>query len=248
MNAPSSSSLISVLFAPGTRPDASALRSAGAVRTEGGFAVTLEAKAEGEDWAELLASGLTFDCRGIRPGPAGSPPPNGTLLGLSDQPAGEAITLQPGPHIASGVTLQPVLRVLLALAADLVRLPGVVAVYWHPAQSWMAPDYFTRIAADWLSGGAFPALGLTTLVRDPAGGVTSKGLAFLIGQELELSTDLGLAPEALAKLAVRLIDTLYTLGPVVEPREFALDGQPTVLAVPQHGGLLLKIAPPLRVG
>ena len=56
MNAPICTSLVSVLFALGTRPDASALRSAGAVRTEGGFAVMLEAKAEGEDWAELLSS------------------------------------------------------------------------------------------------------------------------------------------------------------------------------------------------
>jgi hypothetical protein len=248
MNAPNSTSLVSVLFAAGMRPDAAVLGGAGAVRTEGGFAVTLEAKAEGEDWAELLASGLTFDCRGIAPGPAASPPPIGTLLGLSEQPAGETITLQPGPHIASGVALQPVLRILLALAANLARLPGVVAVCWHPAQSWMAPEYFTRIAADWLGGGAFPALGLTTLLRDPAGGVTSNGLAFLIGQELELSTDLGLSAEALAKLAVRLIDTLYTLGPVVEPREFALDGQPIVLAEPLDGGVTLKIAPPLHVG
>lgn len=248
MNAPSSSSLISVLFAPGTRPDAAGLRDAGALSKAGGFAVTLEAKSEGEDWAELLASGLTFDCRGFTPGPAASPPPNGTLLGLSEQPAGEAITLQPGPHIASGVALQPVLRVLLALAADLARLPGVVAVCWHPAESWMAPEYFARIAADWLGGGAFPALGLTSLLRDPAGGAKSKGLAFLVGQELELSAELDLPPEALAKLAVRLIDTLYALGPVLEPREFALGGQPTVLAVPLHGGLLLKIAPPLNVG
>lgn len=247
MNSPSNPALLSLVFAPGARPAAVALGAAGAAAATNGFAVTLEARAEGGDWAELLASGLTFDCHGIAPGPAAPLPPVGTLLGLTTAPAGEAISIQPGPHIASGIALAPVVRVLLGLAADLARLPEVMAVCWHPSECWMAPDYFARIATDWLGGGAFPALGLIALARDPAGGLATKGLAFFIGQELALSPDLDLLPEAMAKLAIRLIDSLITLGPIVEPREFALNGQPTVLAVPLRGGVVLNITRPLHV-
>jgi hypothetical protein len=247
MNTSSSASLLSVVFAPGTRPDAAALRAAGADGTYGGFAVTLEAKADGSDWAELLASGMAFDCHGIKPGSAASLPPATTRLGLSELPLGEAIALQPSPHIASGVALQPVIRVLLALASDLAHLPGALAVCWHPAECWMDPAYFTRITADWLGGGAFPALGLTALQRDADGGLASKGLAFFIGQELVLAPKLGLSAEAMAKLAIRLIDTLLTLGPVVEPRALELDRQPPVLLVPDANGTCLAVTPPLHV-
>lgn len=200
MSSPSSPALLSLVFAPGMRPAAAMLGEAGADAAANGFAVTLEANAEDGDWAELLASGLTFDCHGIAPGPAAPLPPTGTLLGLTAAPTGEAITLQPGPHIASGAALLPVVRVLLALAADIARLPGVLALYWHPAACWMAPEYFIRIASDWLGGGAFPALGLTALTREPDGGLTSKGLAFFAGQELALSPELDLPPEAFAAL------------------------------------------------
>jgi hypothetical protein len=247
MNGPSSTALLSVVFAPRARPDAAALRAAGADAAATGFAVTLEAKAELANWTELLASGLTFDCLGIAPGSAGAQPPGGTLLGLATLPAGEAITLQPGPHVASGAALLPVIRTLLALASDLARLPGVQAVCWHPAETWMAPAYFARIAADWLGGGAFPALGFTALTRDPAGGLASTGLTFFVGQELVLDPKLGLPPEAMAKLAIRLIDTLITLGPVVAPREFELEGQPLVLLVPNASVTRLTVSPPLHV-
>ena len=247
MNSPGSPALLSLVFAPGARPDAAALRALGAGQAATGFAVTLEATAEGDLWAELLASGLTFDCHGLAPGPAAQAPAATTLLGLVAAPVGEAISLQPGPHIASGASLQPVVRVLLALASDLALLPGVQAVCWHPAECWMAPEYFTRIASDWLSGGAFPALGLTALTRDAAGGLASHGLAFFVGQELALSPDLALSPEAMAQLAIRLIDTLITLGPIIEPRELELEGQPPMLLIPNANVTRLTITRPLHV-
>jgi hypothetical protein len=246
MNGPSSTALLSVVFATGFRPDAAALRVAGAAPTASGFAVTLQAKAELIDWAELLASGLTFDCHGIAPGPTAPEPPDGTLLGLSAAPAGEAITLHPGPHIAGGAALLPVIRMLLALASDLARLPGVQAVCWHPAKTWMAPDYFARIAADWLGGGAFPALGLTALTRDSEGGLSTTGLNFFVEQELTVPPKHGLSAEGMAKLAIRVIDTLVTLGPVVEPRALELDGQLPVLLVPDASGSRLTVSPPLN--
>ena len=223
------------------RPDAAALKVCGSAERSAGFGVTLVAQAEGGDWAELLASGLTFDCHGLAPGPAAAPAAGTTLLGLESVPAGEAITLQPGPHIASGAALLPVVRVLLGLVADLARMPRVQAVCWHPAACWMEPAYFAGLAADWLGGGAFPALGLTALIRDAQGGVASQGLAFFIGQELHLSTDLKLAPDAAARLAIRLIDQLIVIGPIIEPRVFALEGQPRVLVKPDRVGTILSI-------
>ncbi len=238
--------LLSLVFAPGTRPDVALLRRSGAGGADG-FAVTLEAVDEQDHWAELLASGLTFDCHGLAPGSAPDLFVAATLLGLASAPLGEAIALQPGPHIASGASLLPVVQVLLTLAAELAKLPGVQAVCWHPAECCMSPDYFARIVADWRAGGAFPALGLTALIRQDDGALASRGLNFFLGQELLLSSELGLAPEAAGKLAIRLIDQLVALGAVIEPRAFALAGQPEVLALPDRSGTLLAITRPLHV-
>ncbi len=146
--------------------------------------------------AELLVQGLTFDCVGLAPGDSAASPEQGALLGLKQFPAGEALSLQPGPHIAAGAALLPVTQALLGLGAALARLPGVLAVCWHPAQAWMEPDYFQTIASDWIKGGAFPALGLATLHPLPDGGFRSHGLAFFIGQELRLEARLNLSPAA----------------------------------------------------
>ena len=241
MTGETSPALLSLIFATGQRPSAAALREAGS-RPDGiGFAITHQAEEPGATWAELLASGLTFDCHGLAPGGASTRPPGETLLGLTSEPEGEAISLAPGPHIADGAALQPVLRMLLALALDLARLPGVQAVCWHPAASAMEPGYFIRIAEDWLGGGPFPGLGLIAVRRQKSGGLATQGLAFFVGQELAIEPDKSFKPADIAQLAVRLIDELIQLGPVSEPREFALPGSPAVLAIPIEQGRILRV-------
>lgn len=241
MTGSTSPALLSLIFGAGQRPDIAALREAGSRPDAAGFVVTHQVEELRREWAELLASGLTFDCCGLAPGTASATPPAETLLGLSIEPEGEAISLAPGPHIADGAALPPVLRMLLALAVDLARLPGVLAICWHPAKSAMEPAYFIRIAEDWLGGGPFPGLGLTVLKRQQSGGLTTQGLAFFVGQELAIEPDKGFKPAEMAQLAVRLINELMQLGPVSEPREFALPGSPAVLAIPIEQGRILRV-------
>jgi len=212
--------VLSLLFGQGHRPDDAALEAlAGCAAGFPHFTISHRPAAE-EGWLELLASGLTFDCRGLAPAEAQAPPPAGTLLGLAAAPQGEAISLAPGPHLAEGGGLLPVVRVLAGLGAALCDLPGLEAVVWHPARSWMKPDYYRQIVESWLSGGAFPALGLTTLEREGAGGMTSLGLALFTGQELRLEGMERIAPGDQARIAMRLVHELVSDGPLDGPRDY----------------------------
>jgi hypothetical protein len=205
-----------------------------------GFAIS-HRPAAGEGWVELLARGMTFDCRGLAPGSAMALPEAGTLLGLDKAPRGEAVALLPGPHLAEGRGLLPVVRVLAGLGAVLAQLPGILAVCWNPAGSWMAPDYYRKTAFDWLGGGAFPALGLTTLKRERNGAMVSQGLGLLIGQELRFEPDVELTPAQVARIAVRMIHELVERGPLAEADEFAgPEGEP-LLAVPVRDGTQLRV-------
>lgn len=212
--------MLSLLFGQGQRPDDPAIEVLSG--TASGFPqFTISHRpAEEEGWVELLASGLTFDCRGLAPAAPQPAPPVGTLLGLAAAPPGEAITLAPGPHLAEGGGLLPVVRVLAGLGAALCALPGLEAVVWHPARSWMKPDYYCRIVESWLAGGAFPALGLTTLEREGAGGMTSHGLTLFTGQELRLEGMERVAPNDQARIAMRLLHELVSDGPVDGPRDY----------------------------
>jgi hypothetical protein len=131
--------------------------------------------------------------------------------------------------------------VLAGLGAVLAGLPSLQAVCWNPAGSWMAPDYFRKVVFDWLGGGAFPALGLTTLKRESNGAMVSQGLELLIGQELRFEPDPDLAPAQIARIAVRMIHQLIERGPLAEADEFAgPDGEP-LLAVPVREGRQLRV-------
>lgn len=206
--------ILSLLFAQGQRPGVDSLADLAAQGGDGvGFTLS-HLPGDGGNWVELLAGGLTYDCHGLAPGDPLAVPGKGALLGLESVPAGEAIGLGPAPHLAEGMAMVPVVRVLAGLGAELARLPGVEAVYWHPAHCWMAVDYYRRVVGSWLGGGAFPALGLTSLQREPDGAMVSVGLALLTGQELRFEPDRTLAPAAVARIAVRLIHSLIESGPL----------------------------------
>ncbi|MEJ2410358.1 MAG: hypothetical protein P8Y48_13855 [Novosphingobium sp.] len=129
----------------------------------------------------------------------------------------EAVTLAASGHVAAGRTLAPVSRTLLQIAANLaIRLP-VEAVLWGPAGTMTEPRYFASTVFNWLSGGAFPALGLTALVPACDGSVASIGLSYFIGQEMQLEGRKGEAQAEAVKLAIRLVDYLVRHGPLVEP-------------------------------
>jgi hypothetical protein len=229
---------VSLLFARGRRPRVEVIRQLSENQRE--FSISIdpsgdsanESKSEpgaGEVWLELLANGLTFDLVGLAPGPGADPPPcvHGYALPADADPfAMEALTVRPGPHLAGGHTMTPVVRTLARLGADLAALQEVRAVAWHPARSWCGAQYFRDSVRRWIEGGVFPSLGLTALAMSPDGGMHSEGLALFVGQELRLEPGLLRDKAAGAKIGVRLIDLLVEEGKVEEPRRIAgPDGQ-----------------------
>lgn len=213
-------SAVSLVFAAGERPDASAIRAL-ALRSRA-FSISSDPQADipGEaGWVELLASGLTFDLTGLAPAAGDLLPEQAHRFGLGandDFGDCEALTLVPGPHLSGGAAMVPVLRCLAWIGALLAGLPGVKAVAWHPARTWSAPDYFRSGVLRWIEGGVFPGLGLTALVPRPNGGLQSEGLALFIGQELQLAPELvGEGAEG-AKIALRLLNWLVENGRLTE--------------------------------
>ena len=210
-------SAASLLFAAGERPDVQAVGAL--AQSTSGFSVSHDPGADA-GWLELLASGLIYDLKGLAPGPEAEPPPRRHEFGLpADFYEGrlEAVTLQPGPHLAEGATMPPVVRTLAGLAAQLSALPGVHAVAWQPALTWCAPQFFRDSVTRWLEGGVFPGLGLAALVPTTDGGLRSQGLALFTGQELELDPDVADNPAGAAKVGLRLMHWLVEHGRLTGP-------------------------------
>ena len=201
-------------------------------------------RASAEGWVELLASGLTFDLAGLEPGPALAPPDARHFFGLSrdsDSFVFEAITLLPGPHLVGAGAMIPVVRTMAAVASNLARELGALAVCWEPAGSWMDVQYFTRVIAGWSAGGAFPALGLTGIERTQDGGVESDGLAFFIGQELRIESRHGEAAADTVKLATRVIDHLVNNGAILEREALTGPSGEPLMAEPSSDGKFLQV-------
>ncbi|WP_067787490.1 hypothetical protein [Paraurantiacibacter namhicola] len=237
---------VALLFAAGSRPDLPAINAL--ADSSGAFAVTMEGDPdeadEGELWAELLVNGLTFDLRGLAPGKPADTEPGRSCVGIRQEDLdaeAEAIVLSPGPHLAGGSMMVPVLRSLAALAAALSELGNVVALTWCPASNLCAPDFFAQQVARWVEGGVFPGLVLVSLNNDPDGGLTSQGLAQFSGQELRVEPELGESIPELAKLALRLIDFLVRQGKLSSEEVLtAPDGQPLRLT-PSKNGRYLRV-------
>ena len=240
-------SAASLLFAPGARPPAAAIERL--ANENGGFSVSLDPAQSGAasdrgDWLELLVNGLTFDLIGLAPGPAAAPPPRTHNFGLDDGPGfsgAEAVTLKPGPHLASGAKMLPVVRSMAWLAAQLADLPGARAVAWHPAHSWSAPGHFRGSVLRWTEGGVFPGLGLAAFAAMPDGGLQSQGLALFTGQELRLEPGLADDRAAVAKIGLRLLHWLVEHGRLKGPESIAgPEGQPLRLE-PSGNGRFVRV-------
>ncbi len=227
---------LSLLFAKGKRPSADEIaRLLEASEIAGAAAhISYRPPDDCEGLLELLVSGLTFDLVGLAPAAALPPPPCRHRFGLSPCNSAEgldAITLLPGHHLSGGPAMIPVVQAMLGLAGHIALPLAVEAVCWHPAQSWMEPQYFSRVALGWLSGGPFPALGLTA-IEHSGEGMRSEGLAFFSGQELLVGRRADENPADTAKLAVRFIDYVVANGPF--RREIEFEGP---------DGKLLRVAP-----
>lgn len=213
-------SAVSLLFDDDQRPTAAALEDLAARSTH--FSVSYDPARERDGdagWLELLANGLTFDVIGLAPGASAPRPPQTHSFGIAANAEFEgcgAITLMPGPHLAGGARMVPVLRCLAWLGALLADLPGVRAVSWHSARSYNDPAFFRSGVLRWIEGGVFPALGLTALRATPENGLQSEGLAVFIGQEVRLAPELTGEGAEGAKIALRLINWLVENGRLLE--------------------------------
>lgn len=212
--------ILSLVFADGHRPDLDALSQLAADETAGFAFMVSHAPAIETGWAELLAMGLTFDIAGLAPGPAGPEPAQGTLLGLLEAPQGEVVTLAVGPHLGDAAGMLPIVRVLAGIGVRLCSLPEVRSAVWRPASAWMTPTYFQKVVGKWLDGGAFPALGLTSLERDSDGSIYTRGLSLFTGQELRFAPDPRLGAADFARLGVRLIHALIDNDPLEVSHQF----------------------------
>jgi hypothetical protein len=227
---------VALLFRSGARPDAPGVRAL----AEGSDAFSI---ARGDsDWLELLVNGLAFDLTGLGETPAAFPSARHRFgLGEAELGAVEAIALGAGPHLAEGAAMMPVVRSQFLLTLELAALPGLVAIAWKPAQSWMAVDYCTRIASAWLEGGAFPALGLTVITDALDGGLQSEGLAFFTGQELRIEPELAEDRAQATRLAVRLMNELVVQEAVEARHEFVGPDGAALILEPSSNGRFVRV-------
>lgn len=246
MSGSRAASAVSLLFAAGDRPDASAV--AALASAESAFSVSHD---PGSDiavgrlrWMELISNGLTYDIEGLGGGPPAPMPQLGHRFGLPSDLDGtrlRAVTLRPGGHLAAGGTMLPVIRTLAFVAARLTGLPAVRAVAWHPARCWSHPEQFRKTVLAWVQGGAFPAFCLAALAPTVDGGMQSEGLALFTGQELRLEPELTGDRARAGKLAVRLLDWLYERGRLAEAERLTADDGVELRLEPSGNGRFVRV-------
>lgn len=239
---------VSLLFPAGSRPSQDDVARLLEASGDTGFLARVSHRPpDDQGWLELLVSGLTFDLSGLAPGDAAAAPPCAYRYGFDDQgevdaPVGdlEAITLVPSGHIAAGATLEPVLRAMAGLAANLTLHLPVMSVSWQTARTTMEPRYFSRIVLNWLAGGAFPALGLTALIAAPDGSIASSGLSHFTGQEMQLEGRAGEPQANTVKLAIRLVDYFVRTGRLKAAQPIEA-GDIRLMAEPSQVGKLVLV-------
>ncbi len=236
----------SLIFATGQRPGADDIAGLLASNIAAARAFTITHRpAVIEGWVELLANGLTFDLSGLSPATPAVMPNTRHRYGFApDAPTtvdGESIAISAGEHLSGGKNLVPVVRGMAGVVVALLTLPGVRAVVWGPSQTIMAADYFGRAIGAWLAGGAFPALGLTALTRDPSGAIVTEGLRFFTGQELRIEPIVAKDPAAAGKVAIRLIHSLVGGWAVQSPVEFAGPDGERLCVEPSGNGRFLRV-------
>lgn len=192
------------------------------------------AGAKNEVWLELLRDGLTFDLRGLAPGPCPAVPPITHRFDFARQEgedALEALAVLPGPHLVGGERSMPVMKAMLGLARYLTQhFAGLVAIHWAPSHSVIGRRFFESVITAWLDGGAFPALGLTAFEETSDGALQSVGLDIWIGQEVRIEPPLTADRIAATRLGVRLINQLVIVGGLDESeRIIAPDGTRLVM-------------------
>lgn len=242
-NAAETSELL-LLFGAGKRPSAASLKEL--VAQIDGVGVSHDpsthksATEQSADWLELMMDGLTFDLSlpdtDSAPSVADFSGPE-FLSRLRKTDEFEVLIITPGPHLAGGNYLLPILRGLWSLGASLgEKLDGLLAYGWPPSSSLIEPSLFCNGANDWAKGGALPAAALTSFNESMDRGLQSKGLSVFTGQELRLEPDLAEHPDNARRLGLRLVDQLIRRGRIDAVEEFTgPDGAPLRLEPSKNG-------------
>lgn len=198
------------------------------------------------DWLEIMVSGLTFDLLGLAPGPSVDIPEIAHPLACDaafDPTLMEALAFLPGPHLADAANSLPIVRGMLQLACDLVnKLPAVAAVCWSPARTVMPGHMLCKAVEAWLSGGPFPAIGLTAIRISEDGVLVTEGLDFFIDRELRLEPGPSQDRLSATRLAIRLIHEMVGNGPLDATRDFVTEDGDRLSLVPDDAGSLIRVA------
>jgi len=237
------SSAFHIRFAPDRVPNARAVVEFLAQKSDAARICTVTHRPDdSEDWLELLSSGLTYELSGLAGGLA--MPLVDMRYGVAEEDdlsASAWLCLTPGGHLSGGRGQLPVVRVMAGLALALLDLPGALGVAWGPARPIMSVEHFRRIIPGWLKGGAFPALGLTSLTRDASGALNSYGVHFFAGLELRIDPLLARQPGMAGKIALRLIHSLVEGWRVEEPVEVEGPEGENLGIYPEENGKILRV-------
>ncbi|WP_156839440.1 hypothetical protein [Novosphingobium aquimarinum] len=236
---------LSLFFRPDERPDEAGFETAlGEARSGRAVARISHRSADETGRVELLCSGMTFDVAVLTPGAPCDAAISRIRYGFEperDLEPLQAITIAPGPHLASAGGMPSVVRAMCGIAASVIGPLAVQAVGYGPAQTLMEPGYFMRVSETWLKGGPFPALGLTALLPNDDGSVRSQGLAHFLGQELQVQPASGDAPATTLRTAIRLVDHLMRSGVPNDPIRIELGDEGAVFVEPSRFGKLLLV-------
>ncbi len=133
---------------------------------------------------------------------------------------------------------------MLELARDMIHhFEGIEGAVWPASRSVIGRRFFESTVTAWLSGGAFPALGMTAFSATFDGALQSIGLAYFIGQELRIEPSLASDKPAATRLGIRLVNQLLIMGGLSSSEHvIAPDGSRLVLA-PSANGKFIRVQP-----
>lgn len=194
--------------------------------------------ASGYPALEVTIAGMSFDLAAIGPWNREECPPIQHTFGIAVETIGtrSGLSIVPGPNIAPIAHSLAAVRAGAALVRHIVSHDQPLAVVWRPIGSAMEAGYFVRLVEDWLSGGPFPALGLTSLRHAPDGGLHSHGLALFTGQELRLVPAIAESGVEALALGSRLLDRLVGSAPIESAVELRNEDGRKVRLTPSSNG------------
>ncbi|WP_209347501.1 hypothetical protein [Pontixanthobacter sp. CEM42] len=236
-----------MLFPTGKRPAIESVREA--VAAIDGVTISHDPEAaspanvDGRHWLEVVIDGLTFDITGLAPGSSAPLASFVQSTHAGSSGAAEAVAIVPGPHLAGGTYILPVLRGLLSLGAHLgTELHHALAVGWPPSLNTASTAQLGKAAESWANGGAFPSEFLIRFERSPGGAFQSHGLSVFTGQELSLTSDIVESDDLAMRLGWRLANQLVLLGRIEVLEEITGPDGSMLRLAPSYDGDIVEVS------